>query len=511
MTHPAFNRALEYLTSRIEAHQWRPGELLPSIKQLAESAGVSVVTMHRAIATLRTQGTLITLRGHGTRMASHYHGEETPSPLQRRMQHWEHVANELSADITNGVYTPSVSFPSQKQLRMRFGISHRTLQKACNALVKRGYLVRFGKTFRVPQITPRDSSTDIILITLSSSSDFLGTHWERECYRALESLCRNCGIRLQHWMFVADKHNPAFVTKEGNTISKLPNLTTALGSIIFTRSYYSNDRGFISESLLKLCSPSSKPVALFDETGEEVFREFVSGRRMTRLFQMATSRSAAETVSEYLIRRKHRHIAYISPFHKTPWSNDRCDALTHFIASPINGGRIYPAVDTTKSYPWDYQHEVADHYFSLAEHLAHWTPRNLPSPFNTEESVTALQRSVQSVFREMPIRHTVRQLCKPILENSAITAWVAANDHTACCANEFLQEHKEQNSQKIALIGFDDSHEALLRDITSYNFNVAAIARAMLDFICNPRKVQPKVKDNILEVNGVLIERGSSR
>jgi DNA-binding LacI/PurR family transcriptional regulator len=65
---------------------------------------------------------------------------------------------------------------------------------------------------------------------------------------------------------------------------------------------------------------------------------------------------------------------------------------------------------------------------------------------------------------------------------------VAANDETALECLGYLDEHAVEVPRRISLIGFNDSPEAFLRGISSYNFNAAAVMHAMLADVAGARR-----------------------
>ena len=95
--------------------------------------------------------------------------------------------------------------------------------------------------------------------------------------------------------------------------------------------------------------------------------------------------------------------------------------------------------------------------------------------------------------------------------DSAITAWVCANDIVAILAQRFLATAPHAKSpNRIAIIGFDDLPIATENDITSYNFAPTLFIDNVVGFIVHPRQEYYKDKTRI-EVEGLLIERGSSK
>jgi hypothetical protein len=62
----------------------------------------------------------------------------------------------------------------------------------------------------------------------------------------------------------------------------------------------------------------------------------------------------------------------------------------------------------------------------------------------------------------------------------------------------------------LAFIGVDDDKYASEYGLTSYNFNMAHIAQAMLRYVLAPEKAAPADRNGAIECPGVLIERAST-
>lgn len=61
---------IEQIRHRVAVGDWRPGEEIPSIRALAASTRVSVITVKRAYLELERAGVITTRQGRGTFVAS---------------------------------------------------------------------------------------------------------------------------------------------------------------------------------------------------------------------------------------------------------------------------------------------------------------------------------------------------------------------------------------------------------------------------------------------------------
>jgi len=61
---------MEQIKQRIAVGDWRPGDEIPSIRQLAVSLRVSVITIKRAYLELEREGVIVTQHGKGSSVAA---------------------------------------------------------------------------------------------------------------------------------------------------------------------------------------------------------------------------------------------------------------------------------------------------------------------------------------------------------------------------------------------------------------------------------------------------------
>jgi DNA-binding LacI/PurR family transcriptional regulator/DNA-binding transcriptional regulator YhcF (GntR family) len=100
---------------------------------------------------------------------------------------------------------------------------------------------------------------------------------------------------------------------------------------------------------------------------------------------------------------------------------------------------------------------------------------------------------------------------RPLFEEArafpSATAWVAANDETAVEALKYLQSRGVRVPKELSVTGFDDSEQAFDHGLTSYNFNVDEIAGRTLSFILYQAKLARPSRRYREEIEGVWIER----
>jgi GntR family transcriptional regulator len=67
---PMYLQIMEQIRQRIAVGDWREGQPIPSIRQLAVDLEVSVITVKRAYLELEREGVIVTQQGKGSRVAS---------------------------------------------------------------------------------------------------------------------------------------------------------------------------------------------------------------------------------------------------------------------------------------------------------------------------------------------------------------------------------------------------------------------------------------------------------
>src|SRR5215469_1485228 len=67
---PMYLQIMEQIKQRIAVGDWKEGQPIPSIRQLAVDMQVSVITVKRAYLELEREGVIVTQQGKGSRVAS---------------------------------------------------------------------------------------------------------------------------------------------------------------------------------------------------------------------------------------------------------------------------------------------------------------------------------------------------------------------------------------------------------------------------------------------------------
>ncbi len=66
---PMYEQIMDQIATKVMAGDWRPGQALPSIRELASASSVSVITVKRAYLELERAGVIVTRQGKGSFVA----------------------------------------------------------------------------------------------------------------------------------------------------------------------------------------------------------------------------------------------------------------------------------------------------------------------------------------------------------------------------------------------------------------------------------------------------------
>ena len=91
---PMYEQIKDSLRERILSGVWRPGDKLPSVRELALSAGINPNTIQKAIRDLEGEGLVYSVAGRGC-----YAAEEPPGLRERRRRELAGAVRPLLAEM----------------------------------------------------------------------------------------------------------------------------------------------------------------------------------------------------------------------------------------------------------------------------------------------------------------------------------------------------------------------------------------------------------------------------
>jgi DNA-binding LacI/PurR family transcriptional regulator len=305
------------------------------------------------------------------------------------------------------------------------------------------------------------------------------------------------------------------IDSNNNVIEDISSHGIIIGYIIFAESIKGID------SLLKYLAKFHKPTAVLDELGDIAWAGLFPRHEQCAVFSLGYTKKCGMHVARHLLQLGHRHIAYVSPYHRNPYSLQRYTGLEEEFTSAGFPGKVEQCTFSDHVSSWE-----------VAAGTADFRTRSGPTVLRLDTMKRAVNRFLQdrrlkfrnyhsNIFRRLLDKlewHKWQEIDSlymiPLFEKAlslpGVTAWVAVDDQAALMAIEFLKQNGKKVPAEISVVGFDDSLDAIENNVTSYNFNMQAIARGMLNFIFNPDIKGDTAAPQCFEVDGVVVARSTS-
>jgi DNA-binding GntR family transcriptional regulator len=160
--YPAVKKAFESIEANLDNGTWKKGEHLPSISRLAQMAGVSRVSVIKAIGLLKEKGLVNSLQRHRLKAG----GPETAAADSGEpIESWQRKRNLIEKEIVSGAFGITGRLPRVKELQARYGVCYRTMRKILHALETEGVVQPSGKGYVLPGTPFHSFRRRIVFIT----------------------------------------------------------------------------------------------------------------------------------------------------------------------------------------------------------------------------------------------------------------------------------------------------------------------------------------------------------
>lgn len=503
---PALARAVAFLRESLYT-VWRDGERLPTATELASMAEVSRGTMVKAVRHLVKEGKLTAIRRRGILAGSTPVGTAGRRSA-RALQRWEHLKRRIEYDLYDGDFHKVRELPTAKQLQAHYGVDFRTLKKALASLVDERVLRVRRRSYEVVRAEEELAENAVAYVSNRAlyRTPYRNFPEPGDLIRQLES---ECGRRKLQFRPLSFADTEAF--KRAIQDYRM------LGGLFYHTAQYRRE-------VLEGFAEQRKPVSIFDNYNhaQRKLSQTFLWRNRIRVFQFDEIHAGSE-VGRFLLRLGHRRIAFISPFHGDWVYPIRFESLREVFenAGSRNAVELVAANNIRQSlqqratrllkqrqqgFPRDHSERGPYHQFETMglhegtdEVLAGWatgSPTWNIAPEHVYNSV--LHHELQPLFEQ------ARALAD-------VSAWVCANDGVAIHALRFLRARGIGVPGEVSVLGFDNTGDASYNDLTSYDFDVAAVALKMLDHILRPDSTLFPPNQRIVNSEGIVIPRGSVR
>jgi DNA-binding LacI/PurR family transcriptional regulator/DNA-binding transcriptional regulator YhcF (GntR family) len=493
---------------------------LPSLRALASAAGVSFVTMWKAVKKLCTQGVLSVDKKGNYRISkknSSGNDEEkklgVPSASSDEpiiVGTWQNIADKLFKDIVSGKYTGGEKLPSCKELQQYYKVSFTTLKKALNKLIEEEIIEPRSNGYYLPSLTGSTGHARLVAIGCGwEDGKILVDYQDKNYFRSLESECIRMNLQLDVIVYYRSNERLQFVNTASQSVYDL-NDRTIIGYVFIVANLESTP-----EEVLERLVGLRRNVAVLDVVGGWKVPRCAQDNRFVQIFTATASVVPAKRVAQYLLGKGHKNIAFFSPFHKALWSQRRLDTIIDMYkrAGCIDGVKSF--VYETYAYQWDYlkNQEHFEDIRSLIDQYTKWRKQTHAEFFNKfgnlgysiVKYITEWNCASGEIFEKM------KPLFDRALKNKDITAWVMANDFAATIAIDYLKEKSIRIPEDLSIVSFDNTLDAMEYHLTSYDFNNQGIIAMMLRYIIAPHTIKPAARrGGFIEVDGTLVERRST-
>jgi DNA-binding LacI/PurR family transcriptional regulator/DNA-binding transcriptional regulator YhcF (GntR family) len=497
-------KATLYLRRRVAGLAGR----LPAITGLAAEACVAPKTMWKAVRVLAAEGGLTVVPGGGI-----FAGASLPPPashqspatghcLPVRLPKAQYLAQRISAEILNGRYAPGSMLPSCKEMCQRYGACYQTIAAAVGLLTSERRVAPHRKGYRVRQNPAHRGRPVLVFVGRLAGTPGLvrATPMSPDLWAAVERERMRLEVDLD--MVEFDVALGTSVTQTpGQALSERYRHRSVLGYIVSTLGLRP---GELERMLLHLLE-TGKPVSVLCEGAEPAASPRLLAHPLVRFYQFAGGSLAGEIVADFLLDLGHRHVAFITPYANIEWSTSRMLGLQRAFERAGPACRL-TVFDASIGDLWAHLLRVAP-YRSLQRSVERFVSRtNRPYDGSQEPFPgTFTQHYMTSQFLKSHLEPCFRRA----LADHTITAWVAAHDMVGLVALGFLEGNGVRVPQEVSVVSYDDTIEAFGVGLSSYNFNVAAMAQAMLDHILRDARPR-KAGAGVLEIPGTVMARRSS-
>ncbi|MBD3346474.1 MAG: GntR family transcriptional regulator [Chitinivibrionales bacterium] len=509
----ATQKAVLYVCYALRNGEWRAA--MPTIKELARDAGVSLQTMWNAIQILKQRGIIensyarklkpVTLTSERAKKIINEFTDMCDPP-QKNIAVWEQAAANIKHAILTGVYGTNKPLPTLKELRNSYHISFVTLKKALESLREEGFLFRYNKTYAVTRVGEQQANKRIVFSTISLKYRRLTiSSFSEDFVRYLEAECAAAQIRLDHILQLKEGDRYVTVNNRQEECSFTDD-DSVLGYIVLV--YYPPDEAY--DRVFRAISHLKKPVAILDIVGGWQLPRFLQ-KKNVQMFTAATSGQCGNLVARYLLDAGHTRIAYISPYHQAQWSKERYKAIDEiYITAGRNNCVALFSYDNPPFIDSLYHGTVHSQieYAKLMDSYTRWR-KDVPSHYADMLDPWFEQVFPENLLPRAEFNRQIYKLFECVLKEPGITAWVAANDTVALTALQFLKEREFRIPGDVSVISFDDTRESLHNSLTSFSFNMREAMYLIFNYLVNTRSMEKRSRMRAVEIGGKIIERAT--
>jgi DNA-binding LacI/PurR family transcriptional regulator len=496
--------AVSYLNRIISKSRSHGIDRLPTTDELSRSARVAKGTMQKIVSAFVAQGVLRARTGLGITITGVAKTAVTLPALsivkksRSASSKGTWLREVIHGDIVNGRYLPGITLPTIKELCGRYGAGYGTIKRALGLLASDKQLVLWKRGYRVPVIAATRHQTTIIIAARGTDKGlFMQTNRMVEYLAAIEQECHERQIRIWYVPLHFIGTEIRYDDRVRRMLSSPVERQRILGALLFPLALPPN----AIRHMAGMLDARNIPVSLIVE--DEPFHAGPSPGRRVRGFRIAWGQACGEDVGRLLIQCGHKRAAYITQNTDSEWARYRYEGLKKAMASAKDPDPVaciclagpmddLPPLDlVSRSIP---QLETMYRHNPVVARTLLWS----------EDQIRRFMQAYAQLNRKF-------QALEPILRDTGITAWVADNDVTAVLCLDLLQKRGIRVPEQVSVVGFDDSHAAMVNSLASYNFNCRAVMHAALKHVLAPSRTSPRRTPDAaqVEIQGYIVQRGT--
>lgn len=476
---------------------------LPSVRRLARQFRVSPVTVLRAIRILEHDGLLTRRWGKGTFVAENQ--PVTDDAIYQETGKFQTTLHRFKEDIISGKFQTHLPIPPVNQLTTLYNASYPTIRKVLSSLLEEGILKRNGaRYYFFTNRLKKRSRIAIVAFGMSRGSIKIETERERNFYRQLSSIATDNNVDLEIICYNDYRDEPCFYTPEDEPLERYLKSSGISGIIL--SSYHMNN----SAECLATLMTCNIPVSAWIEDSQilSTVDRFGSHYRKLTFFDSSYSTIPGNDVGRYLLEKGHRGIAFISPFHGSPWSQNRLKGLKKAV-SLYHGATLFPF--TVSEYINDYFYMLP--VLENGDFERHFRSDSLSQQIHNFLSprLSSIKYEHDTLLRDNAIFISIKNAVDQIISTPSITALVCVNDLIAGMVTDYWNFLCIPFEKRPALIGFDNSFKSLQQQFSSYEFNTQGEIQNMITHVLYPENTLFSRNKPVIRLSGKVIERVSSQ
>jgi len=463
---------------------------LPTMSELAHHAGVSVTTMGKVVTQFQTGGILTVHRKKGIVLAHSKTDEYTIHQLQQNLTtdlnaattRWEQVVGYITHDILTGKFGPKGILPSYKELTNMYGTCYRVMRKALFHLCSQRVLLYEQRHFRF--VAPLKANKNRIILYIFGHSDgkqLVLSHMYEYWHRLVQNTVTQAGLALVTIPCGLVQLQGAVqrLDTPSKKIVDTKDIEDALGIILMLGApYISRVRNVVNQ-----LSCHTLPISVID-CSVRVKKPATRKNRSVQEFDLGCGKEPGRAVGRYLTNLGHRKIVFLTFDNDEPWSQLRLWGLRETMALSGSKNQVIVISAQKGDYENPLEYSVTDYCEVLDDTVSYLNTHTNTRYHHLADALSANRFEIWGTIRKQNLANAMNGVFYRTLEEN-VTAWVCANDAIAVEAMDFLTLQNIAIPGQLSIIGFDDTREAHIRGITSYNFNCSAAVNSAVAHIRN--------------------------